>query len=311
MDKSFDAKRREEFKEVLQDLAKADSFLEDSAKRREFYLKLEHIYYINAQERFRHFYSDIFSLLVEINTDTSLEKGDIDVLGDNLSFLVSRYKAMNTDDEGVLIDISESLWKLYDHVSLDIARIRYSNSGDDRLSHELEFTIVSDKLDEYENRITELANETTALKESLSKAQLDYIAILGIFASIVLAFVGGLAFSTSVLDNINSVSVYRLLIVALIIGVVFITIIFLMFHYIGVLSGRNKEKEDPHIPLLTAYLFFGILILAVVAAWNEGWIEERNSKYEIQSPDSIEAPVETNGIEGTLQFQITKTTPEE
>ena len=49
----------------------------------------------------------------------------------------------------------------------------------------------------------------------------EYISILGIFASIVLAFVGGLTFSTSVLANIDKASIYRLVIIACIIGIVF------------------------------------------------------------------------------------------
>ena len=44
----------------------------------------------------------------------------------------------------------------------------------------------------------------------MGKQQREYISILGIFAAVVLAFTGGIAFSTSVLKNINTVSVYRI-----------------------------------------------------------------------------------------------------
>ena len=312
MDKSFDIKRREEFKALLQELAKADSFLEDSSERSNFYRKFEHIYYISNQERFRHFYSDIFSLLVEINTDTSLVKGDIDVLGENLSFLVRGYKAMNLDNSGNLIDISESLWKLYDHVSLDIARIRYSNREDDRLSQELKFAVVSKKLDESQNKIDELTNETTTLKESLSRAQLDYIAILGIFASVVLAFVGGLAFSTSVLQNIASASIYRLILVSAIIGAVFIAVIHLMFYYVGKLSGRLSGQDAPHGYFWIAYAILAIIIAVVILGWHHGWVESRNDRIESKYTDTDEITPEVDTADTSVQTECEiKNTPEE
>lgn len=291
MDKYFDITRRREFKALLLELAKTYSLSEERAVRSEFYLKFEELYYINNQGILRHFYSDIFSTLIEINSDPSLDKGDIDLLGMNLFCLARGYKAMNHDDAGNLIDIRDNLWKLYDHVSLDIARIQYSNSGDDRLSHELQFEIVSEQIVESKNKLKTLSDETDKLKNDLSKAQLDYIAILGIFASIVLAFVGALAFSTSVLENIDSVSVYRLLLTALIIGVVFVTIIFLMFHYVGVMSWRTSSTNKPNSPLIIAYVFFGIMICAVIAAWCNGCVESRNDRIESDSEQSTTAEI--------------------
>ncbi|WQW10687.1 hypothetical protein KVK65_07000 [Helicobacter pylori] len=52
-------------------------------------------------------------------------------------------------------------------------------------------------------RLNDLNKNYKKLSEELNKQQTQYITILGIFASIVLTFVGGLAFSTSVLSNID------------------------------------------------------------------------------------------------------------
>lgn len=309
MDKQFDISQREEFKKILIKLANSSTFLKDPNERKEFYRKFEGIYYINKNERFRHFYSDIFGLLVEINSDNSLDSGDIEILGGNLTFLVKNYQPMNYDENNELIDIRDSLWKLYDHVSLDIARIRYSNSEDDRLSHELEFNRVANKLSESEEKISKLSNETEQLKKSLSKAQLDYIAILGIFASIVLSFVGGITFSTSVLENIKNVSVYRLLIVALIIGAIFVTIIFLMFYYVGVLSNRLELSAKHHIPLIAAYVFIIVMIGAVVVSWWRGDVEARNNRINNVSQTESEITTETTLVSDTSDM-IVQTTPE-
>ena len=47
------------------------------------------------------------------------------------------------------------------------------------------------------------------VQEKQRDMQKEYITILGIFASIVLAFTGGMAFSSSILENIDKSSVYR------------------------------------------------------------------------------------------------------
>ncbi|GAA8697237.1 hypothetical protein HpDR86_06260 [Helicobacter pylori] len=62
-------------------------------------------------------------------------------------------------------------------------------------------------------KLEDLNKNYEKLSEELNKQQTQYITILGIFASIVLTFVGGLAFSTSVLSNIDKANAYRLVFV--------------------------------------------------------------------------------------------------
>ncbi|NID08361.1 hypothetical protein EGM91_007145, partial [Helicobacter pylori] len=65
------------------------------------------------------------------------------------------------------------------------------------------------------------------LSEELNKQQTQYITILGIFASIVLTFVAGLTFSTSVLSNIDKANAYRLVFVMAFIALFFGNILYL------------------------------------------------------------------------------------
>lgn len=49
----------------------------------------------------------------------------------------SGYQPRNRTDDGErIIDVSDALKKLYDHVNLDIARISYSDAGDRKISGE-------------------------------------------------------------------------------------------------------------------------------------------------------------------------------
>ena len=63
------------------------------------------------------------------------------------------------------------------------------------------------------------------LREEFKSIEKDYVAILGVLATIIVTFVSGIAFSTSVLENMHKVSIYKSLTIATIIGIVFITTI--------------------------------------------------------------------------------------
>lgn len=78
----------------------------------------------------------------------------------------------------------------------------------------------------------------------MNKQQTQYITILGIFASIVLTFVGGLAFSTSVLSNIDKANACRLVFVMAFIALFFGNILYLLFLSKISLSKEKKDKQE-------------------------------------------------------------------
>ena len=125
MDTSKEELQRKEFRDILFELAYNQELLKDKSIRAKMYSRLEALYWAEEPEKsFRHFYSDIFSVLTAIRKNTDL--GDINVLGQNLSMIRKKYTpGRNLDSTGKKIDISNSIRKLYDQVSLDIARITY------------------------------------------------------------------------------------------------------------------------------------------------------------------------------------------
>ena len=72
--------------------------------------------------------------------------------------------------------------------------------------------------------------------------QSEYITILGIFASIVLAFTGGMTFSTSVLENISSSSIYRIIVISLILGLILFNVIWLLIDFLRDINGKTIRK---------------------------------------------------------------------
>ena len=93
-----------------------------------------------------------------------------------------------------------------------------------------------------------------------------------------LAFTGGIAFSTSVLNNVAKASIYRTVTVSLIIGLVLINVLFGLFYYINLLVNKNKRL----LPLIVSNVVILILLLGTIVAWNCGMVEKRAKRITTQ-----------------------------
>lgn len=278
MDTIQEEKKREEFRTILLELANLEFPLIDGSSRSKIYQRFEKLYYpADGEDRFRHFYSDVFSVLTFIHQDDGL--GSIEILGQNLGAIRQGYQAKNKDSQGNPIDIHDELKKLYDHVSLDIARINYSDGADRKVEQTASIAQIKSQVAQVQSKIElakqDLDSQVDTVRKAVQEAQKEYITILGIFASIVLAFTAGIAFSTSVLENMHQVSVYRVVLVVLLIGLVLTNILYGLFYYIGKLVRPQGEKVIKPLWITNAILI--ILLLATCGAWLFGVIEKRDS----------------------------------
>ncbi|WP_412771483.1 hypothetical protein [Ligilactobacillus murinus] len=123
------------------------------------------------------------------------------------------------DDNLVSEDCKKMIVKIYDHFQLALHQIENVNN------------IFADSIEE--------AKEN--LQKQIKGVEKEYISILGIFASIVLAFVGGITFSTSVLQNISAVSVFRLLLVVDFLAFVLINVIYILVKFIFTINEKNAK----------------------------------------------------------------------
>ena len=113
------------------------------------------------------------------------------------------------EENNVNQDIKKIILKIYDHSQLVLYQIENANN------------IFINSIEESKQ----------SLEKSVKSIEKEYITILGIFASIVFAFVGTITFSASVLENISSVSIYRLLLVIDFLAFIFINIVSCFFSY--------------------------------------------------------------------------------
>lgn len=272
--------KRDALNEVLIELSKSQDILKEARDRVSFFMRLEDIYYDHiSKENFRHYYSDIFSTLTLIDGDSSI--GSLDILAQNIQTIKDEYIPVSTDENGDFINISKEIVKLYDHTNLDIARINYTKTMTNETMSELaknRLLVVSleQKVRESEEALKEISNKTIddlkqlsgQVQERQEDMQKEYITILGIFAAIVLAFTGGIVFSSSVLENIDKPSIYRLSLVAFIIGLVFFNLIWILIDFIRDINGKVLRKKWSWI-IVNLILIGGII--GVCFSYKYGW----------------------------------------
>ncbi|EOH7341715.1 hypothetical protein ACMCWU_001566, partial [Campylobacter coli] len=86
-----------------------------------------------------------------------------------------------------------------------------------------------------------------------------YIAILGIFSSIILSFVAGLNFSNSILSNIDKASIYRLVFVMAFIALFVGNILYFLFAFLVKISLNTSFKAN------WLFITFNATILAIIS----------------------------------------------
>ncbi len=227
---------------------------------------------------FRHSYGDITALLIKLNKE---QPDALDNICFNISSLIDRFSEENN------YKILKSLNKLYDHIILEQIRLCqvYQESKDlvkttEMLIGKSEKSVerieeLIEKSEKSVERTRELvASAEAALAESkkmleeASGLKAEVITVLGIFAAIVMAFTGGIAFSTSVLENMHKASVYRIIMVILGIGFVLVNGIYVLTEFIrSVTKTGNKDRKFIFCLNIGLFLSFILVYMAMKNHW--------------------------------------------
>lgn len=294
MDDFLNKDKGDKLKEVLLKISSSGVVLSSEMISKTLF-ELEDIYWQSESTiPYRHMYSEIFAIITQIDRSIDL---DNDILSQNLLILCKKYMPnINKDSNGNCVDISKSLMKLYDHVNLDIARLNYSKSvnhsmheqlieeNENKLREALQDSVVDIKKENAKKLSTTTTNFENFVKNKIrdvenkaDKMRSEYISILGIFASIVLAFTGGLTFSTSVLSNIHKASIYRMVIITALIGMVLIFVLWLLMDFIKSVHGQNKRKYS--------YIIVPEVVLIIIIVGT--LLVYRLDYFKFETPNSI------------------------
>lgn len=209
-------------------------------------------YIQNNETKGRIIYSDISSFIFELSNDN--EKGCVLT---NVEYLLNYAlgKGKELDD-----DSCKFIIKLYDHCNLANNQRNMTATLEEQAQK-----IIISQVDDSKKKIQNFEKE-------LKNKEREYITILGIFASIVLAFVGGVTFSSSVLQNIHKVNFYRLIIVVDLIGFVCFNMIYALTYFIRRINkqeinenGKSKKELGKIFYIINA--IFLLILIAIIVIW--------------------------------------------
>lgn len=216
-----------------------DLSIQSSKYKPEEMVKAIESYLIKSYKLDRILYSEISNYIFGL---TSASRGTFSTNVENLLlYVLDEKNSVKEDPRKIVI-------KIYDHVQLATHQIENASNI-------------------FNNSILDAKSK---LHDEIKGIEREYITILGIFASIVLAFVGGITFTTSVLQNIDKASIFRLILTVDVIGAVLVNVIYLLISFILKINDREKEgkeKEGNSRFIKTAnWILFGIAVLVLV-----GW----------------------------------------
>ena len=168
----------------------------------------------------------------------SLEMAERGIFATNLEKLL----LYSLDEKNNVVEDSKKLIiKIYDHFQLALHQIENVNN------------IFANSIEEAKDN----------LQKQIKSVEKEYISILGIFAAIVLAFVGGITFSTSVLQNISAVNAFRLLLVVDFLAFVLINIIYILVKFIFTIN----EKDSTLFNIKGLNISCSLIALIVIISW--------------------------------------------
>ena len=86
--------RRDEFQNILYDLAKSQDYLKDRNNKADTFRRFEKLYGNSEEDNgFHHFYSDIFLVLFTIKKEPN--RGDVNILNQNINIICKRPQSIH------------------------------------------------------------------------------------------------------------------------------------------------------------------------------------------------------------------------
>lgn len=229
--------KQEEISAILKELA--DHIVLDKKTTREFAVRLCKVY---SDEKFRHSYYEISRTLEILGPDQR------DILSEHIQNLWAEVSDNGSEligDEQKKENVLDKISKLQDHV--DLEGLRLARIG--RVEH-IEKAAHSELL-EAEGKLKETSEKAAELGKRITNYQEQSIAILGIFAGLVITFSGVIQFASASLGQFADASAMKITFFVCLSMFFLFNIVFLLLYCIAKIAGssiatncRKRNCED-------------------------------------------------------------------
>ena len=217
-------RRQSELRKCLLEMS---SVCMDEVGIRAISIKLKSLY----SDGFRHNYAEFFPLIIEISKDDN--QYSLDFLSTNLEESRALVEKDYVEGEKEFSGLFRPLSKLSDHINLEIGRYSYYSKNEQKVL-DLEKRNQSLQIE-----LRKAAYELTKAQKTVSSMQTELIAVLSIFAAIVLTFSGSLSFIGNALSGMSNTPVIKAAFFVLLCGIIVFNLVFLMMYIVGKITGRS------------------------------------------------------------------------
>lgn len=183
---------------------------------------------------YRHSYSSIFQTLSALRTQ---DQDSLEEFPDKIKTLLEYAfrESKNSQQDEAKSRLRNALYKLYDHVLLDVLRlnqIEYLTGDFDEKTNQTKNQInaLSKDFDNRSDKLNDKLNaQIKAVSKNISKVKIDVVAILGIFAAIIIGFVAPMVFSSQLLANLKDTPAGKIMIASAVCGIVTIVVFYMIY----------------------------------------------------------------------------------
>ena len=238
---------------------------------------VEYIY----SEGYRQQYSDLLNMLISIRNEKDIPFDDQN-LCDNLELLSefirnTRCKDKESESYRYSPDAFLGITKLTDHIILEVQR--------DRDYETLSYKVWNAQ-NQAHKEAEQLRDEINKAKKTVKKARreaqsskMELVAILSIFAALVIAFSGGLTYLGGTISSSGDASIGSTVFSVLICGLMLFNIIAFLMIMVVLIVRLNRNEDEPIMsPRMTTSIaiviaaFDAILIIAIWLVVSSGTV---------------------------------------
>lgn len=158
-----------------------------------------------------------------------------------------------------------NLEKLIDHISLESIRLSYTNKiKEDSLNSYIKLQKDTDKLQNDTKDLLEKTNKASekikSISYKLANIRIETVTLLGIFASIVVAYVSGSSLSAAIFANMDKVDTPLLCFLTVLIVIFISNLVYYLFALLRKINGF----EEPKTPVWLYNLVLGCVALGCI-----------------------------------------------
>lgn len=183
------------------------------------------------RDGFHHQYSAFHPVLKQIMLSAAADYEVSEFLTANLN-MISKYIADQeysdaSADNRSHQSINAAIYKLCDHINLELTRLNEQRIQNNVLQG------LYDQIGDAQSELEHAKKDAEKARKKVNRAQTDILAILSVFAAVILAFMGGMTFLSGAMSSISETRVYKFVIACCICGFIIFNTIFLLLYIVS------------------------------------------------------------------------------